>query len=78
MRKIKIVATAAFAKAPPGGSTVMLASNSFLINPALDLKLPCDTVRDFVPITVIATQPVALVIGITSRELRCHGIFSAR
>jgi len=49
MRKIKIVATAAFAKAPPGGSTVMLA-----------------------------TQPAALVIGITLRELRCHGIFSAR
>jgi tripartite-type tricarboxylate transporter receptor subunit TctC len=56
-----IVATSALAKAPPDGSTFMMATNSFLINPALDLKLPYDTVRDFVPITMIATQPVALV-----------------
>jgi len=56
-----IVATAALAKAPPDGSTFMLATNSFLINPALNLKLPYDTVNDFVPITMIATQPIALV-----------------
>jgi len=56
-----IVATAALAKAPPDGSTFMLATNSFLINPALNQKLPYDTVRDFVPISMIATQPVALV-----------------
>jgi tripartite-type tricarboxylate transporter receptor subunit TctC len=56
-----IVATAALAKAPPDGSTFMLATNSFLINPALNLKLPYDTHTDFVSITMIATQPVALV-----------------
>jgi tripartite-type tricarboxylate transporter receptor subunit TctC len=56
-----IVATAALAKAPPDGSTFMLATNSFLINPALNLKLPYDTLRDFVPISMIATQPIALV-----------------
>ena len=56
-----IVATTALAKAPPDGSTFMLATNSFLINPALNLKLPYDTLRDFVPITMIATQPIALV-----------------
>ncbi|HWN52598.1 MAG TPA: tripartite tricarboxylate transporter substrate-binding protein [Xanthobacteraceae bacterium] len=56
-----IVATAALAKAPPDGSTFMLATNSFLINPALNLKLPYDTVRDFVPVSMIATQPIALV-----------------
>jgi tripartite-type tricarboxylate transporter receptor subunit TctC len=56
-----IVATAALAKAPPDGSTFMLATNSFLINPALGIKLPYDTAKDFVPITMIATQPMALV-----------------
>jgi tripartite-type tricarboxylate transporter receptor subunit TctC len=39
----------------------MLATNSFLINPALDMKLPYDTAKDFVPISMVATQPVALV-----------------
>jgi tripartite-type tricarboxylate transporter receptor subunit TctC len=56
-----IVATAALAKAPPDGTTFMLATNSFLINPALNMKLPYDIVKDFVPISMVATQPVALV-----------------
>ncbi len=56
-----IVATAATAKAPPDGATFMLATNSFLISPALNMKLPYDTVKDFAPISMIATQPVALV-----------------
>jgi tripartite-type tricarboxylate transporter receptor subunit TctC len=56
-----IVATAAVAKAPPDGATIGVATNSFLINPAINLKLPYDTRNDFVSITMIATQPVALV-----------------
>jgi tripartite-type tricarboxylate transporter receptor subunit TctC len=56
-----IVATAALAKAPPDGATFLLASNAFLINPALHMKLPYDTRADFVPISMIATQPIALV-----------------
>ena len=56
-----IVATAAVAKAPHDGYTIGIATNSFLINPAIQLKLPYDTKRDFVSIGMIATQPVALV-----------------
>jgi tripartite-type tricarboxylate transporter receptor subunit TctC len=56
-----IVATAATAKAAPDGYTIGIATNSFLINPAIGLKLPYDTRKDFVSITMIATQPVALV-----------------
>jgi len=56
-----IVATAATAKAPADGYTVGIATNSFLINPAIGLKLPYDTRKDFTSITMIATQPVALV-----------------
>jgi tripartite-type tricarboxylate transporter receptor subunit TctC len=56
-----IVATAAIAKATPDGYTIGVATNSFLINPAIHLKLPYDTKADFVSISMIATQPVALV-----------------
>src|SRR5262249_57126392 len=51
-----IVATAATAKAPADGYTVLLATNSFLINPAIGLKLPYDTRKDFTSITMIATH----------------------
>jgi tripartite-type tricarboxylate transporter receptor subunit TctC len=56
-----IVATAATAKAAPDGYTLGMATNSFLINPAIGMKLPYDTRKDFSSVTMIATQPVALV-----------------
>lgn len=56
-----IVATAAIARAPADGYTIGVVTNSFLINPAIGLKLPYDTKADFVSISMIATQPVALV-----------------
>ena len=56
-----IVATAAVAKAPPDGHTFLMATNSLLINPALDMKLPYDTYKDLTGVSMVATQPVALV-----------------
>ena len=56
-----IVATAAVAKAPADGYTMLIATNSLLINPAIGQKLPYDTEKDLVPVTMVATQPVALV-----------------
>jgi tripartite-type tricarboxylate transporter receptor subunit TctC len=56
-----IVATAAVGKAPADGYTMLIGTNSFLINPAIGQKLPYDTLKDFVGISMIATQPVALV-----------------
>ena len=56
-----ILATAAVANAPKDGYTYLIATNSFLINPAIGQKLPYDTLRDFTAVTMIATQPVALV-----------------
>jgi tripartite-type tricarboxylate transporter receptor subunit TctC len=56
-----IVATAATAKAAPDGYTLGIATNAFLINPAIGMKLPYDTRKDFSSVTMIATQPVALV-----------------
>jgi tripartite-type tricarboxylate transporter receptor subunit TctC len=56
-----IVATAAAAKAPPDGYTLLVATNSLLINPAIGQKLPYDTEKDLVGVSMVATQPVALV-----------------
>jgi tripartite-type tricarboxylate transporter receptor subunit TctC len=56
-----IVATAAVANAPKDGYTFLIATNSLLINPAIGQKLPYDTLKDLSAVTMIATQPVALV-----------------
>ena len=56
-----IVATAAVAKAPPDGTTMLVATNSLLINPAIGQKLPYETEKDFAAVSMVATQPVALV-----------------
>ena len=53
--------TAAVAKAAPDGLTLGVATNSLLINPAIGMKLPYDTFREIAGVSMIATQPVALV-----------------
>lgn len=56
-----IVATAAVAKAPPDGHTLLIGTNSLLINPAIDQKLPYDTYKELTGVSMVLTQPVALV-----------------
>jgi len=56
-----IIVTAAVAKAPADGHTMLMATNSLLINPAISQSLPYDTAKDFQPVSMVATQPVALV-----------------
>ena len=56
-----IVATAAVAKSAPDGLTLLMATNSLLINPAISHSLPYDTAKDFAPVSMIAVQPVGLV-----------------
>jgi tripartite-type tricarboxylate transporter receptor subunit TctC len=56
-----IVATEEIAKGKPDGTTIGMATNSMLINPAIEHALPYDTEKDFVGVSMVATQPVALV-----------------
>lgn len=56
-----IVATEAIAKGAPDGLTIGMATNAFLINPAIEHSLPYDTEKDFVGVSMVATQPVGLV-----------------
>src|SRR5690606_8937374 len=50
------------AKSPADGYTLLLASvSSHAINPSLYSKMPYDSVKDFEPIIVLASNPNALV-----------------
>jgi tripartite-type tricarboxylate transporter receptor subunit TctC len=50
------------AKASPDGHTMIIVNPSHAINSTLMARLPYDAVRDFTPITVIATQAYAVVV----------------
>lgn len=50
------------ANAAPDGHTLLAVAASFTINPALHKKLPFDPVRDFVPISQLATLPHILIV----------------
>ena len=49
------------AKAPPDGYTLMMGISTLAINPAAFKHVPYDALRDFVPITHAAVQPLLLV-----------------
>ena len=50
------------AKSPPDGYTLMVHSTTHVGNPWLYKKLPYDTLRDFTPIGLIASQPGVLAV----------------
>ncbi len=57
-----VVAANVVAKAPPDGHVLMLTdSGALAINPALQTGLSYDALKDFTPITAIATLPTAFV-----------------
>jgi tripartite-type tricarboxylate transporter receptor subunit TctC len=57
-----ILATDAVAKSPPDGHTVLMTTDAtFSINPHLYAKLPFDTQRDFVPVTMLVLLQQLLV-----------------
>ena len=52
------------AKAAPDGYTVLLSTSStHSIGPALNVKLPYDAFKDFVPVAHLANAPSVLVVG---------------
>jgi tripartite-type tricarboxylate transporter receptor subunit TctC len=57
-----LIGTEAAAKAPPDGYTIFMGNNSTLtINPNLYKKLPYDAVRDFAPLSLLASAPFLLL-----------------
>ena len=50
------------AKAPPDGYTLLFVFTGHVLNPTLYPKLPFDTVRDFAPISLLATNESVLAV----------------
>jgi len=61
-----ILGAEATAKAAPDGYTLFFAANTQAINVSLFKKLPYDTVKDFTPISLVATYPLILVVPTAS------------
>lgn len=55
------IGTAAAAKSPADGYTIVLVSPPFVMAPSLYTNLPYDTVKDLMPVTVIGAVPNVLV-----------------
>jgi tripartite-type tricarboxylate transporter receptor subunit TctC len=55
--------TAAAAKAPADGYTLVMVSTGFVVNPSLYAKVPYDPIKDFAPVTLVAASPNVMVIN---------------
>jgi tripartite-type tricarboxylate transporter receptor subunit TctC len=51
------------AKAPPDGYTLLFVYTGHVLNPSLYPKLPFDTVRDFAPVSLLATNESFLLVN---------------
>ena len=56
-----IIGTENVANAAPDGYVLLFISSPHMINPSLHPKLPYDTLRDFAPVSMVATSPYLLV-----------------
>ena len=59
------------AKAAPDGYTIAIAASAHYINPSIYRKLPFDPVKDFAPVSLVASGPNVLVLhpSVTARSL---------
>jgi tripartite-type tricarboxylate transporter receptor subunit TctC len=57
------IGTEVVAKSPPDGYTLLMVSAAHVINPAMIRKLPYDSIKDFVPISVVADVPTAFAVN---------------
>lgn len=62
-----VAAGDAVAKAEPDGHTLLLMSNGTAVSAGLFKSLPFDTVRDFAPVSTLATFDIAIVTGADSK-----------
>ena len=57
-----VIGTELAAKSPADGYTIMIATPTLTVNPSLIRKLPYDAIRDFAPVSLIATSPHLMAI----------------
>jgi tripartite-type tricarboxylate transporter receptor subunit TctC len=58
-----IIGTETLAKATPDGYTIILTTNTHVINPSLIPRLPYDPIKDFAPVGTIYSSEFILVIN---------------
>ena len=56
-----VIATELVAKAPPDGHTLAFIYITHATNPTLIAKLPYDTVRDFIPVSMVGRQSMVML-----------------
>jgi tripartite-type tricarboxylate transporter receptor subunit TctC len=58
-----MIGTEQVARSTPDGYTLLISSTGpMVINPALNRRMPYDTLKDFAPITLVVVQPLCLVV----------------
>ena len=57
------IGTANAARAPGDGYTILIASSSYVVNPSLYKNCPYDAFKDFIPVTLAAITPNALIVN---------------
>ena len=61
-----LIATEAVVRSPADGYTLLIQTNNLTVNPSLYKKLNFDTVRDLLPVSLVAGNPHVLVVPVTS------------
>ena len=56
------IGTHLIARAAPDGHTFGMIDSAFVINPAVQDKLPYDTIKDFTPIALVRAAPLVLLV----------------
>lgn len=57
------IGTAAAARAPADGYTILVVSTGFMVNPSLYAKVPYDPIKNFTPLTLAAVSPNVLFVN---------------
>jgi tripartite-type tricarboxylate transporter receptor subunit TctC len=57
-----MIGSAKAAKSAPDGHTLLMVSSQFSVLPAMYEVMPYDTLRDFTPLTQVATSPLVVVV----------------
>jgi tripartite-type tricarboxylate transporter receptor subunit TctC len=60
-----IIGSEVVAKVPPDGYALLVISSSFTINPSTYAKLPFDPLKDFAPVSSLATSDIILIVNPT-------------
>ena len=66
------------AKAAPDGYTLVMGQTSNLaVNPNLYSKLPYDSLRDFAPVSLVSSMPIAIMVWAKSPYFKLNDLISA-